>query len=464
VKFRNQMKFRTHSPLAVRSFTLAAMLFALCASATVSAKAQISLSSAVDLALRGNPKVLAAQSDVAKAHAAVDAARDAYIPILSTSAGVGESKGVPLGVPVVFSMSSNSLLFNFSQHDNVRAAEAALHAANLTLKDVRDQVAEDVVVTYLQLDNTQKRQAVMAEELTYANRLVAIVQDRLDAGEDTRIELLRSRRTAKQIELQQLQLADEATTLSDHLDRLIGLPGNHLKTVADSIPALPAIQTLQPLTLQPGKSDSYGIEAAFANAHSKQELAFGEARYSFRPQISLGISYDYISTAFTEYAKYYPGFTTQNPNAFNIGIQVQIPLLDRRHDATARQDAADAAHAYYDALDQRNLFREGRLKLQRSALELQARAELAALDRDLAQEDINTILIQLSGPGDAGRPMLTPKDEQNARLQERSRTLDLLNTQSSLTQAQVNLMRQTGQLDSWLHSLATMPERVPAKP
>jgi outer membrane protein TolC len=454
------MKFSIHSPLALRSFALAAVLFALSASAT----AQISFSSAVDLALRGNPKVLAAQTDVAKARAALDAARDAYIPTLTATGGYGGSTGVPLGVPTVFGLSSNSLLFNFSQRDNLRAAEAALHAANLTLKDVRDQVAEDVVVTYLQLDNAQQRQAVMAEELAYANRLVTIVQDRLDAGDDTRIELLRARRTAKQIELQQLQLDDEASALGDHLDRLIGLPGNHLKTVADSIPALPAIQTLQDTAQQPGKGDSYGIEAAFANAHSKQELAFGEARYRFRPQLELSASYSRISNSGTDFTDYYPSFIGKSQNSASIGFQIQIPLLDRRHEATARQDAADAAHAYYDALDQRNLFREGRLKLQRSALELQARAELAALDRDLAQEDINTILIQLSGPGDSSKPMLTPKDEQNARLQERSRTLDLLNTQSSLSQAQVNLMRQTGQLDSWLHSLATMPEKVPAKP
>jgi hypothetical protein len=31
-----------------------------------------------------------------------------------------------------------------------------------------------------------------------------------------------------------------------------------------------------------------------------------------------------------------------------------------------------------------------------------------------------------------------------------------------MNQAQVNLMRQTGQLDSWLHGLATAPEKLTA--
>jgi outer membrane protein TolC len=433
--------------------------------ATAAASAQISLTSAVDLALRSNPKILAAQADVAKAHASIDAARDAYIPVVSATGGVGESKGVPLGVPVIFSLSSNSLVFNFSQRDNLRAAEAGLHAANLTLLDLRDQVAEDVVVTYLQLDNAEQRQTVMADELGYANRLVAIVQDRLDAGQDTRIDLLHARRTAKQIELQQLQVQDQVNTLADHLARLIGLPGNQLKTVPDSIPALPSVSALNTALQQTETEDSFGIKAAFANAHSKLELAFGESRYRFRPQVSLGASYDRISTDFTDYTNYYPGFTTQSQNAYSIGISITLPIIDRTHDAHAREDAAGASQAYFTALDQRNLFREGRLKLQHGAAELQARTELAAIDRDLAQEDLKTILLQLSGPGSTdGTKQLSPKDEQNARLQERAKTLDLLDAEFQLSQTQVNLMRQTGQLDLWLRSLAAGPTKAVALP
>jgi outer membrane protein TolC len=409
------------------------------------------LASAVDLALRSNPKILAAQADVAKAHASIDAARDAYIPVVSATGGVGESKGVPLGVPVIFSLSSNSLVFNFSQRDNLRAAEAGLHAANLTLLDLRDQVAEDVVVTYLQLG--------------YANRLVAIVQDRLDAGQDTRIDLLHARRTAKQIELQQLQVQDQLNTLSDHLARLIGLPGNQLKTVPDSIPALPSVSALNTALQQTETEDSFGIKAAFANAHSKLELAFGESRYRFRPQVSLGASYDRISTDFTDYTNYYPGFTTQSQNAYSIGISITLPIIDRTHDAHAREDAAGASQAYFTALDQRNLFREGRVKLQHGAAELQARTELAAIDRDLAQEDLKTILLQLSGPGSTdGTKQLSPKDEQNARLQERAKTLDLLDAEFQLRQTQVNLMRQTGQLDLWLRTLAAGPAKAVTVP
>jgi hypothetical protein len=45
---------------------------------------------------------------------------------------------------------------------------------------------------------------------------------------------------------------------------------------------------------------------------------------------------------------------------------------------------------------------------------------------------------------------MTPKDEQSARLQERARAIDLLEAEFQLNQAQINLMRQTGQLESWV--------------
>jgi hypothetical protein len=66
------------------------------------------------------------------------------------------------------------------------------------------------------------------------------------------------------------------------------------------------------------------------------------------------------------------------------------------------------------------------------------------------------VLLQLSSSStDPDKPALTPKDEQNARVLERERTIDLLNRQFELQQVQVNLLRQTNQLDDWLRSSVT---------
>ena len=431
-------------------FTRAALLLAaLVFAGSIPLSAQMSLSTVVDLALHNDPKVKLAQADLDKAQASVAETRDAYVPSAGINAGYGQSTGVPLSVPEVFSFSSQSLLFNFSQKDYVRAAELGLKAAKLSMKEAHDQVAEDAVVSYLNLDHAQHRQAAIDDEYGHATHLVEIVQQRLEGGEDTNIELLKAKRTAAQLHLQKLQAEDDIAVLIEHLARMIGFPGNPVTTDSSSIPPLPAISTLTP-----DANSSFGIQASFATARSKQETAFGDARWLLRPQFSLALYYAYIDTGPPDYVAYYPEFAGKSREAASIAVQIQIPIYDRARSDRAHGAAAEAAHARAEAQNQRNQFQEGRFKLLHSTAELAAHAEITDLDQQLAQAQLDAVLAQLTPDSAAtGQPLLTPKDEQNARLQERARYVDVLNARFDLEQAQVNLMRQTGRLDDWLNTI-----------
>jgi outer membrane protein TolC len=429
------------------------------ASLTVCASAQISLSSAAALALKNDPKVKTSEASVAKAEAALSETKDVYIPTLSANAGYGQGFGVPTGLPVVFGLTSQSLVFNFSQHDNIRAAASGLAAAKLALKDTREQVEEDVAVTYLNLDIDGRALAVLNQEYGDATRLVTIVQDRLNAGQDDRMSLLRAQRTATQIDLDKLNLQDEIATLGEHLSRLIGLPDGRLTAVSSSIPALPSVEVAAD---NGDEVDSPGVKAAVASARSKQELSFGENRYRLRPQMVFGINYSRIDTGQDDYTTYYPGFGGHSQNAVSVGVELQIPIYDRKHQDEANQAKAEASRAYFESETQRSQFLEGREKLRRSATELAARSELAEIDQQIAQEQLKTVLAQLSADsGSSSSRQMTPEDEQNARLTAGQRSVDLLNAQFQLSQAKVNLLRQTGQLDNWLKSAIALSEGLP---
>jgi outer membrane protein TolC len=430
---------------------VAGLAMGLCACAS----AQMSLASAVDLALRSSPKVRAAQASVDKARASLAQVHDAYIPSISADLGYGEGIGPPSGLPTVFSLSSQSLLFNFSQQDNVRAAAAGVQAATLAMQETRNQIAEDVAITYLDLDNAQQRQKVTGQEYEIATHLAGIVQDRLAAGQDTQLESLRAQRTVVLIRQEKHHTDDEIATLSGHLSRLVGLPESQLTTVSVSIPAMPAISTFND-----NAPDSFGIQAAFSNAKSKQEVAFGASRFRFRPQLSLGANYSYLDTREHDFLTYYPAFNGKSSNDASIYIQLHLPIFDMGHEDHAREAEAEARHARLEAEDQRNQFLEGRLKLRRSLDELSDSYALAEIDREIAQQQLDAVLVQLNAnAGDPNKPQMTPKDEQNARLQERQKFVDLLDTRGQLGRAQINLMRQTGQLDSWLKTAITPSPR-----
>jgi len=423
------------------------------------ASAQISLSSAVDLALKNDPRVKMSEASVAKAQASLEETHDVYVPTLSANAGYGQGFGVPTGLPVVFSLTSQSLVFNFSQHDNIRAAASGLAAAKFALKDMREQVEEDVAVTYLNLDSDGRALAVLEQEHGDATRLVTIVQDRLNAGQDDRMILLRAQRTATQIELNELNLQDEIALLSDHLSRLIGLPDDRLTAISSSIPALPSVQAASDAG---NESDSPGVRAAVAGARSKQELAFGVNRYRLRPQMSFGVNYSRIDTGQDDYTAYYPFFKGASENAVSVGVELTIPIYDRRHQDEANESKAEASRAYFESETQRDKFLEGRKKLRRSATELAVRSDLAEIDQNIAQEQLKSVLAQLSADsGSSSGTQMTPEDEQNARLKAGQQMVDVLNAQFQLSQAKVNLLRQTGQLDSWLKSAVALSESAP---
>lgn len=445
----------------MKATPLSLSILALGLSAT--AHGQLSLQSAVNLALKNSPKVRAAKADLDKAQATRSESKDAYIPVLTTTTGYGQSTGAPLNIPIIFSIQAQSLLFSFSQKDYIRSTNEGVKAAELVLHNAEVEVVEDTTNTYLALDFANQRRAVLRDSLAVADQLVTVTNDRITLGIDPKVELPKTRRTATQIRLQSLQVEDEIAANRAHLAELTGLPQMSLTTDLATVPTyhLPTsagtggdLSTL---------ADSDGVRAAYANAQAKQYVAFGDSRYTLRPQISLGANYSRVAIGLADYAAYYPRFGApgNSENSLSFGLQFSIPLLDMAHRAKARGSAADAARAFADADLQRATYREGRAKLQNAARELDLRAQLARDDREIAQDQLDTLNIQLNLTGGSNQgPQVTPKDRLNAQLQERQKYLDVLAAELQLRQTETNLMRQTNTLGDWILTPAAGPRTM----
>lgn len=431
------------------------------AAAGLPAAAQISFSTAVGLALKSNPKVLMAQADVAKAKASLDETRDVYLPSVAGGSGLGYSYGFPIGQPSVFNFTAQSLVFNFSQRNYVRASRLALDAANLALKDAQLAVTEDVALTYIALDRDSQRQAALTEQAGFASRLIDIIQERLNAGQDTPIDLTGARLSAAQIKLAKLRTEDQTAEDQAHLALLIGLPQRGLGVVSDSIPrfAPPAAEPSMTSSADAALPNSPLVASAYATARSKEQIAFGDSHYLWRPQISFAAQYNRFAK-FNNYDLYYRNFQHNN---FGVGIQITLPIFDPGHRAKARASAADAVHARHEADLARDQFFEGRQKVRHATAELAARAEVASLDQQLAKQQLDVLLVQLnSGSGNSSGPQMTPKDEQTSRIAEREKFLTVLNADFEMRKAEINLLRQTGQLEDWVRS--AVPSQSSSQP
>jgi outer membrane protein TolC len=422
------------------------------------AAAQISLTTAVDLALKNSPRVLAAQSEVERAQATLNQTKDVYVPTFSVGSGLGYTYGFPFGAPSLFNVNAQSLIFDQSQRNYIRAARSGLDAANHNLNDVRQQVMEDAVTTYISLDADLERIKAAGEESAFATALTRIVQQRLDAGQDNQVELTRSKLTAANLRLRQIQLEDDASNQRDHLARLTGLPADGLATEHTSIPALQSFDT-SPVkdTVLPES-----IQSAYASAESKLQSAFGDTRKLYRPQIGLGMQYSRLAS-FNNYADYYRPGSFHNYNNIQVGLQFNLPLFDMTKRSKARESLAEAQRSLHEADQARNQFLEGRHKISNALRELQARSEVASLERELAENQIDVVRVQLRDGSPGGQPV-TPKEEQNARIQERARYLDYLDADLQLRQTQIDLLRANGDLENWLKSGVQSPSQDASKP
>jgi outer membrane protein TolC len=356
-----------------------------------------------------------------------------------------------LNLPTIFSVNAQSLVFSSQQRSYLRSAHFNLQAAQLARDQARQEVEEDAVVTYLLLDHAQKTQSGLQEQFEYAVRLVSVIQDRVNAKLDSELDLKKARRAALEIKLHQMQDEDDREGLCRHLADLTKLSANNCTILAETIPDIPAPA---PAELSPEKNlpESPGILAAEANVEAKAQQARGDAQYAWRPQITFGAQYGRISPI-ENVSKFYN--INGQYNSASVGVQIQFPLFDQVRKASARQTAADAARAVLDLNGLRAAEEEGRRKLQHAVRELAIKSQLAELDYGIAQDALQSVLIQLHSP--AGAMPITPREEQQAHIEERQRYLDLLDARRDALKAEVEYLRQSGQLESWLQSIGVTP-------
>ena len=447
---RSALMLQCRQPSVVAAL---ALLFA-----AASLPAQVSITSAVDLAVRNSPRVKMSEADLTKARALLSETKDVYIPTLTAGAALGQAYGYSPYPPTLFTLSSSSLAYSASQFSYIRAARAGVEAATQALNDAQETVAEDASLTFLALDHDQQREAVLRQEVEYSARLLQIVQDRFDAGQDSRMDLTNAKLSHAKLRLAQLRATDETAVDRSHLAGLIGISVESLRAEG-GFPTI-ATEALHPIAT---KYANASVASAFENAKAKELQARGDTHFLYRPQISFVAQYNRYATftnAFKALQNTYTGLAA-NDEAF--GVQITIPLLDRQRRSKGIESTADATKALHEAeFAQMNVL-DAQSKLSHNLEVLQAQADVAALEQQMAQQQLELVQLQLQTAGASAQPM-TPKDEQNSRINEREKYLAVVDVTFQLQQAQISLLRQMGRLQEWVRHSSVSPSVPLASP
>src|SRR5215467_8982420 len=222
----------------------------------------LTLKRAVQLALMHSTGMAQASADEQRAFAAYREARNQYIPQVAVGSGLGKSWGFPLSLenaaPSIFNVNSQSAVINPALREFVRAARDESGAAALQTKDQRQQVMQDVVVTYVELAKWEGMLPELTKTYNDAQTALELINQRVEAGVDSQAEGQKSQLIAARAHLRALQGQGAVDVLRDQLGRLTGLSSSSIVTAPDSIPALPEINSENDLTSKATES-SFGL-------------------------------------------------------------------------------------------------------------------------------------------------------------------------------------------------------------
>jgi len=247
-----------------------------------------------------------------------------------------------------------------------------------------------------------------------------------------------NRLSAARAHLRLVQAEGSADVLREHLAKLTGLKSSEIATVPDSIPAIPAVADDD--TIVPASENNPAVQAAEKRARAAYLRAQGEHR-SLLPHVDFAGQYALLAK-YNNYDVFYKNYQANNAT---LGVSIQFPFFSSVEHQKAAQADADAIKAKRAAEAARNQVSEETLKLQHSVRQLQAAQQVAELESEVAQSNLDATRTRM----DAGTA--TIKDLGEARTQADDRYLVLQDTNFELQRAQIGLLRSTGELEKWVN-------------
>jgi outer membrane protein TolC len=435
MKTKSRRGTRSHKFLLAALFFLPASLFA----------QPVTLQHAVELALKHATGVDIALADQQHASASYRELRNSYIPQLTAGAGIGWSDGFPLSLegaaPSLFNVNAQSALINPALKDFIRAAQSDVTVSNLHIKDQRNQIIQDTVLSYAELAKWERRLSGLREAEGAAEQMETAVARRVQEGIDSELDGTKARLSVARVRWRLAEAGGAAEVLRQHLSRLTGLPVADVEIDPESVPALPAVKQESNQgedSLVKTTDANPAVQAAVEHARAQYLRVKGEHK-SLWPSVDFAAQYANLAD-YNNYEAYYKHF---QPNNATVGVAIHLPFLNLAQHARVQEAESEAFKAKKEAEAARNQASEETLRLQRSVTQMQAARDVAELEYEIAQKNVEAVRTRM----DSATANLHDLDD--ARTKASERFIAFQDVTFELERSQVELLRSTGDLETW---------------
>ncbi len=404
---------------------------------------KLTLKHAIDLALVHAPAAAQANADEVRASAAIQEARNNYIPQVTVGSGLGETWGYPLSLegsaPSIINFTAQSALFNPALRESIRSARREYQAVLFGNKDRRTQIVQDTALAYLELAKWEGMIAYVRQQQEDARKMEQVSEQRIEAGIDSAQTHNQAKLASARARLHVLQAEGAMQSLRLTLSQLTGLPAESIQTDRDSIPAFPAVAPDPETTV---KSAETNLSVLVAEQHA---MAVGlRARAEHRalwPSVDFATQYAALAK-YNNWQQFFPTKAFERNNA-TIGVVIRFPFFNASQHSRAEGADAEATRARADVQSAKNQVSQQVLKLQSSVRQLEATREVSDLEFQIAKGGFDEVEVRMGSGG------ATVRDQANARADTSEKFDQLQDADFELTRAHVALLRVLGELDSW---------------
>ena len=397
----------------------------------------LTLRQAVAQAVSHSRDVALARLRYQAAQREADVGRSQFWPNLYAGSGAAYTSGFPLaaggGAPALVSVTYNQSVFDPLARSEVRAAEQRQEQLRLAMDGARDAVIVRVASAYLELAKVRRSRDLLLLERGSAARILAYMRQRANAGLELPIEVTRAQLTAARIEQNITKLEDGGDSLSEQLRADLGLGADQPMEVAAE--DLPATSEPDAGLVEQALLNSVNLKQA-ASEHEAASAKLQGERGSRWPTFSLTGQYNVLAR-FNNYDEFFSKFQRNN---FVAGAEIKIPIFAARTSASVAAAQANLAAAQMAVEAKRS---EVSLEVRQKARlrrEAEAAREVARLELDLAQQNTGVLQSQFNG----GRASL--RDLEAAQLDQNDKWIAFLDADFARQQAQLELMRATGEV------------------
>ena len=391
------------------------------------------------MALRNSRDIQVAKLQASLAEHASMVSKAEFLPNLYAGSGAGYTYGIPETpggrAPSVFNVTYTEQIFNEPLKGQGKELEEQARSQKIVLQDVRNSVIARAAMAYLELAKVRHSLELLRGERESADKILQVTQERQGEGYELPVEVTKAQLTKAQVMQRILQLEGREDELETFLRGQLGLGDEQAIEVApEELPGEAEQEGANLVAM--AMQNNAGLLLAESDVRAKEFRLKGEKRGYF-PTLELVSTYSRLA----EFNNYLDFFKKFQPNNFNAGVQIQVPLFSARTKqsiglAQINLQTAQATLASKKTQVSAEVRQKTRLLRERDAAK-----EVARLELQLAQQNIAVLQQQFS----EGKVNL--RDVEKARLDENDKWMSYLDANFQRQQAQLDLLRTEGELD-----------------